>query len=452
MLNPTHTSTSTMPYSVAQLATEIKQLLEMSYRDIWVEGEVSGLMTARSGHSYFSLKDQSSALKCVLFKGKKYLAATLPADGDRILIRGRVSVYTARGDVQMICSYIEAAGEGQLRRQFELLKQKLASEGLFDAERKQALPPVAHDIALITSPSGAVLHDIISTLQRRYPFVRLRVYPANVQGAQAQQEILEALELAIKNAPDVVILARGGGSLEDLQVFNDEAIARAIANCMIPTISAIGHETDFVISDFVADVRAPTPTAAATLVTPDVSETRQALQQSQSSLDYRIRQFLNNAQQRIDFAVQGLAHPKQRIELQSGELKRLILRLDAAQQNKLKNHSDTLNRLNIRLHGIAPGSQLQKNQYTLLALRERLAHAMNRNLTQQQATLENSNARLEALSPLKTLGRGYAILQNQHGEIIDSSTQIAKGETLQARLHQGKLSAVVSAVELPENP
>jgi len=450
MLKPTHTSSSTTPYSVDQLATEIKQLLEMSYRDIWVEGEVSGVITPRSGHTYFSLKDHNSVLKCVLFKGKKYMAAMLPADGERILVRGRVSVYTARGDVQIICSYIEAAGEGQLRRQFEMLKQKLASEGLFDVERKQALPPVAHDIALITSPSGAVLHDIISTLQRRYPFVRLRVYPANVQGQQAHKEILDALQLAINNAPDVLILARGGGSLEDLQVFNDEAIARALAACPIPTISAIGHETDFVISDFVADVRAPTPTAAATLVTPDVSEARQALRQSQSSLDDNIRQILNNAQQRMDFAAQGLTHPRQRIELQSGELKRLILRLDAAQQNKLQSRAQTLNKLKMRLHSIAPGSQLQTNQYTVLTLGERMANSINRSLSAHQAALEKSVARLEALSPLKTLGRGYAILQNQHGDVIDNSAQVADGETIQARLHRGKLTAVVTAQEIPD--
>ena len=441
-----------MPYSVDQLSTEIKQLLEMSYRDIWVEGEVSGLSTPRSGHTYFSLKDHNCVLKCVLFKGNKYKAATLPVDGERILIRGRVSVYTARGDVQMICSYIEAAGEGQLRRQFEMLKQKLASEGLFDTERKQALPRIAHDIALITSPSGAVLHDIISTLQRRYPFVRLRVYPANVQGDRAQAEILEALQIAIDNSPGVLILARGGGSLEDLQVFNDEAIARAIAACPVPTISAIGHETDFVITDFVADVRAPTPTAAATLVTPDISETRQALRQFQSSLDYSIRQTLNNAQQRIDFAAQGLTHPRQRIELQSGELKRLSLRLDAAQTNKLQTRSQTLNRLNMRLHSIAPGSQLQKYQYALLSLREQLTHTINRSLSNHQAVVEKSAARLEALSPLKTLGRGYAILQNQQGEVIDSSAQVADGETIQARLHRGTLNAVVSSRKTPQEP
>lgn len=431
-------------YSVDTLSLEIKKLLEMSYADIWVEGEVSTLTTPASGHSYFTLKDQNSILKCVLFKSKKYLSTALPVVGERILIRGRVSVYTARGDVQLICSYIEAAGEGQLRRQFEILKQRLNEEGLFDQQHKQALPDAPKQIALITSASGAVLHDVISTLERRYPFVTLRVYPASVQGEKAKKEILEALKFVIEDAADILIIARGGGSLEDLQVFNDEQIARALHACPIPSISAIGHETDFVITDFIADKRAPTPTGAATLATPDIQENKNVLRQHRSALNAFIRQLLDTRQQQLDFTLQRLKHPKDRLAIQSSELQRLNLKLEATHQHTLRRKQQAFAALLPRLQISSPVSQLNEKRYSLPALQQRLDHAIGDVLSRNKGMLAQNTAKLQALGPLTTLGRGYAILQNDQGEIIKHAQQIDEGESFTARLHSGSLEAVVS--------
>lgn len=431
-------------YSVDALTAEIKKLLEMSYADVWVEGEVSSLASPPSGHLYFTLKDQSSILKCVLFKNKKYLSASLPVEGERVLIRGRVSVYTARGDVQLICSYIEAAGEGQLRRQFDELKARLKAEGLFDDSRKQPLPKRPRNIALITSSHGAVLHDIISTLKRRYPLVRLKVYPASVQGEKARSDIIEALELAIDAAPDVIILARGGGSLEDLQAFNDEAVARAVAASPTPIISAIGHETDFVITDFVADVRAPTPTAAATLITPDIEELYAALTQFQSLLNKQIQNNLNTRQQRLDYATQGLKHPRDRLLMQAGVLQRLELQLSAAYQKILESRRRNLENLQIGLQSCSPENRLNTQRYALDKLSGRMNQAISVKLKNEQALLGRYNASLQAFNPMKTLARGFSILQNERGELIRSSDEVKTGEAIHARLHQGELDLEVS--------
>ena len=430
-------------YSVDTLSNEIKKLLEMSYADIWIEGEVSTLTTPASGHSYFTLKDQNSVPKCVLFKSKKYLSAALPVPGERILIRGRVSVYTARGDVQLICSYIEAAGEGQLRRQFEMLKKQLNAEGLFDEQHKQPLPEAPAQIALITSPSGAVLHDVISTLKRRYPFVSLRVYPASVQGEQAKTDIIEALKYVTEDAPDLLIIARGGGSLEDLQVFNDEQVARALYACPIPSISAIGHETDFVITDFIADKRAPTPTGAATFATPDVSESRNRLRQYRTACEVFIRQTLDTQQQKLDFALQQLKHPRDRLSMQQGELQQLSLRLSAAQQRNLHRKQQYLASLLPRLQRLSPVSQLNEKRYHLPALQQRLDHAIANILSRNSSVVAENTVKLHALGPITTLGRGYAILQNKQGEIVKRTQQLKTGEHFTARLHSGSLDAVV---------
>ncbi len=432
-------------YSVDTLTTEIKKLLEMSYVDVWVEGEVSSLASPPSGHLYFTLKDTSSILKCVLFKNKKYLSASLPVEGERVLLRGRVSVYTARGDVQLICSYIEAAGEGQLRRQFDELKARLLAEGLFDKDRKRPLPERPRNIALITSSHGAVLHDIISTLSQRYPLARLKLYPATVQGDKAVPDILEALKQSIHEAPEVIIIARGGGSLEDLQAFNDETVARAVFNCPIPVISAIGHETDFSITDFVADLRAPTPTAAATLITPDIRETRSALSQFQRTLHKQIQNKLNTEQQRLDFAAQGLKHPRDRLILQAGELRQLTLKLDAAYSHKLETGRRRLESLHSRVQSNSPENRLNTQRYSLDKLVSRLNQHISFKLKTDQANLDQYRTALQAFSPLQTLARGFSILQNEQGELIRSSEQVALGDNVQARLHNGTLGFEVKS-------
>ena len=430
-------------YSVDTLTAEIKKLLEMSYMDVWVEGEVSSLASPPSGHLYFTLKDTSSILKCVLFKNKKYLSASLPIEGEKVLIRGRISVYTARGDVQMICSYIEAAGEGELRRRFDELKSRLKAEGLFDESRKRAIPDRPRDIALITSSHGAVLHDIISTLNRRYPLIRLKLYPATVQGEKATTEIINALEQAIHHAPEVIIIARGGGSLEDLQAFNDETVARAVSDCPIPIVSAIGHETDFVITDFVADLRAPTPTAAATLITPDIEEISASLARFQSVLDNRIQIKIDFGQQRLDIAAQGLKHPRDRLALQTAQLQQLRLRLKTAYQKTPETGQRRLEHLGSSLQLLAPNNRLNSQRHTLEKLSDRLIRLIMEQLNKENAKLKQNTTALEAFSPLQTLARGYSILLNQHGEIIRSSGQVKTGEHIHARLHEGEMEVQV---------
>ena len=434
-------------YSVDALTSEIKKLLEMSYVDVWVEGEVSQLAAPPSGHLYFTLKDQGSVLKCVLFKNKKYLCTSLPAEGERILVRGGVSIYTARGDVQLICRYVEAAGEGELRRRFEALKNQLRSEGLFDELCKRPLPPRPRTIGLITSSHGAVLHDIISTLSRRYPFVTLKLFPATVQGENAAGEIIEALRLAELEAPELIILARGGGSLEDLQAFNDESVARAVAACNIPLVSAIGHETDFVITDFVADRRAPTPTAAATLATPDIAETRTLLQQQESALLRTLQQKLNTLQQGLDFAAQRLKHPRERLALQGSEIQRLILRLQAARRSHLEGRRNEVDALAARLVSHSPELRLSRQGHALEQLERGLQQQMRERLNREQTRLQQLITALQAFSPLQTLARGYSIMQNADGEIVRQADQVSGGERLQAQLHRGKLSLTVDKSE-----
>lgn len=430
-------------YSVNSLNTEIKSLLEMSYVDIWVEGEVSSVSTPASGHCYFTLKENNTILKCVLFKNKKYLAATLPTAGHNILVRGRVSMYVARGDVQLICSYIEAAGEGELRRQFEALKNKLKSEGLFDHEKKQPIPDVCKNIALITSPQGAVLHDIISTLKKRYPLTKLNVFPASVQGNQSKKEILSALNLAISYSPDVIIVARGGGSLEDLHTFNDEEIARALFACPIPTISAVGHETDFTIADFIADYRAPTPTAAAISVVPDIAEIKNNVTQTLQSILRVFKQTLNNHQQSLDISKQGLKHPANILKTQHNQLQQWVLKLRNIQTNRFNNHQQKLSGLKFALEAKAPHVNLINNAHALSALKGRLDNSMQYKVAQLTDKVSQSKLQLGLLNPLNTLARGYSILKTDNGDVLSSAKGVKSGDKLFAQLKEGKLTSTV---------
>ncbi len=434
-----------MIYTVEQLSSEIKDVLEKSYPDVWIEGEVASVSMPSSGHIYFALKENNSILKCVLFKNKKYLATSLPADGARILIRGKISMYTGRGDVQLICSYIEAAGEGELRRQFEALKSKLAAEGLFDAENKQAIPTACKHIALITSPSGAVLHDIISTLSLRYPFARLSIYPTRVQGQRASDEIIEQLKIAIDDTPDVIVLARGGGSMEDLLAFNDEALARAISSCPVPLVSAIGHETDTVISDFVADLRAPTPTAAAALITPDIAELKRSLAHLNSSLGLEIEQKLATLQQGLDITKQRLKHPADRLGLQSGLLEQSKLKLRASYLEQLQDRGRHLAQLKLRLRTCAPAVQMAYQSNALNRLNFRLDKAIQNLLVNKYNTLERLNIKNNAFSPHHTLARGYAIVQNAEGALIRSANELKLGDSVQAKLYRGSITATVDS-------
>ena len=323
---------ATSIYQVSDLLNEMRRLMEASYAEIWIEGELSSLSTPASGHLYFSLKDQQSQLRCAMFRNRASTSKYNPKVGDLVRVRAKISVYTARGDLQCIVQYIEEAGEGLLQRRFEELKTKLKAQGLFEPAHKQPLPSFAEHIGIITSPTGAAIKDVISTLQRRCPAIPVIIYPAVVQGQSAAASIIEAIRNARQHGQcDVLVLTRGGGSLEDLWCFNDENLANEIFDCPIPIISGVGHEVDFTIADLVSDLRAPTPTAAAEILSPDTNQLQSQLRSLWLRLSNSGHRYLQQSGQNVDHSFQQLVHPKQqlsiireRLNVQANHFKRSI--------------------------------------------------------------------------------------------------------------------------------
>lgn len=434
-------------YSVSRLNREAKALLEGSFPALWVEGEISNLSRPASGHLYFSLKDAGAQVRCALFRGSRRLLTAEPRDGLHVLARARVSLYEGRGDFQLIVEYLEEAGEGALRRAFEILKQRLAQEGLFDPARKKSLPRLPKRIGLITSPSGAVLHDIVTTLRRRFPAIGLRLYPVPVQGAGAAEQIAAALRLAgERNDCDVLILARGGGSLEDLWAFNEEAVARALITCPLPVVAAIGHETDFTIADFVADVRAPTPTAAAEMLSPDWREWFSVFGQYAQRLEQLLRDRLQRAGQHTDWLSTRLIHPRQRIALFRQQLQSLSLRLQLVQTARRQAAHVRLMELSARLHRRSPTPRLQTLQQLHRHLHQRLQGSMRQVLASGDARLRHMAQTLHTLSPLATLDRGYAIVRQDNNAVIREARLVTRGEHIRTQLARGWLDCRVEDV------
>ena len=414
---------------------------------IWVEGEISNLARPASGHIYFSLKDSDAQLRCAMFKMRNRLTNFRPENGQQVLVRGRVSLYPARGDYQLIAEHMEEAGDGALRRQFELLKQKLHSEGLFDEAVKQELPELPTRLGIITSPTGAAIRDIISVLKRRFPGIPVLIYPVPVQGSEAPPAIVAALKNAAKRDEcDLLILARGGGSLEDLWAFNDEAVARAIHACDIPTVSAIGHEVDFTIADFVADLRAPTPSAAAELVSPDRDEWLGTFASWQRRLLRSWQGRVAQHRQQLDWLQRQLKHPGQRLRERAQRLDELEQRLNLAQQSRLRQQQARLSTLSARLHGRSPAQRLRELRLRLDRLQHANRSAISARLTQQRARLDNLGRALNAVSPLATLSRGYAIVQMPDGKVVRKSDEVSAGDNITTRLGSGRLDCRIEAV------
>jgi len=440
------TPTAREVYSVSRLNREVRALLESGFPPLWVEGEISNLARPTSGHLYFHLKDATGQVRCALFRTQRRLIRVEPRDGMLVTVRARVTLYEGRGDYQLIIEHLEEAGEGALRRAFEELKQRLATEGLFDASRKQALPRLPRRIGVITSPTGAVIHDIVTTLKRRFPSIPVMLYPVPVQGKGAAGPIAEAIQTANARAEcDVLIVARGGGSLEDLWAFNEEVVARALGECRIPIVSAIGHETDFTIADLVADVRAPTPTGAAELVSPDQTEWRQQFAQIEAQLLHRVRGLLRERAQHVDWLAARLVHPRARLENLRHRFETLAHRLIAAQMQRLHVVGRRLDSLVNRLRHGSPIVRLHDQQREIGFLRARLVQAVSRQLSQRQTELAHLGHTLHTLSPLATLDRGYAIVRREAtGEILRSAAATTIGERLETRLARGR---VLSRVE-----
>jgi exodeoxyribonuclease VII large subunit len=426
----------------SQLNTLARDLLEGAFPAIWVEGELSGISRPASGHLYFCLKDARAQVRCAMFRPKSSWLKFQPREGLRVLARGRLTLYEARGDYQLVLDHMEEAGEGALRRALEELKAKLAAEGLFDAARKRPLPAFPRRIGLLTSPSGAVVRDVLSVLARRLPLAEIDVLPVPVQGATAAAQVRGMLARAIQSERyDVLLIARGGGSLEDLWAFNDEQLARAIAASPVPVVSAIGHETDFSLSDFAADLRAPTPSVAAELLVPDRIDLRARLggysRALASAHDNRHRQ----ASQRADRAwlrLQAL-HPQARFVLLRRREAELKQRMDASLLRALEQRIARLRHAGAVLRGSRPERRLAQLRERLSALRGRPQSAVARQLQHEALRLRSLARSLETVSPLATVARGYAILRREDGRIVRGTADAPVGTALDATVADGLL-------------
>lgn len=435
-------------FTVSQLNQRAKQLLEITFNSVKVEGEISNLSRPSSGHWYFTLKDKGAQVRCAMFRSRTAQLKFQPKEGDKIVVRGKVSLYENRGDYQLIVDAMKPAGEGQLQQAFIQLKQKLGAEGLFNPEHKQALPAHIQRIAVITSPTGAAVHDILTVLKRRFPAIEVDIYPVQVQGKDAAQQIVWSINQANTDArADVIIAGRGGGSIEDLWCFNDENLARTIFHSRLPIVSAVGHEVDFTIADFVADVRAPTPSAAAEMLSPDQQEYWQRLTNLTSQLEKNMQQKLQNKQWQLQSAQRGLQHPGDKLAQYAQTLDMLELRMQQSQSNHLGALQKRLTRSQQKLQQLSPSNTLQKFEAQLSYLQQRLNSSIKQAITNKKERLQQHASLLNAVSPLQTLSRGYAILQTDSGAVIRDSHDVKKGDLVTARIGHGTLEFTVEKVK-----
>ena len=434
-------------YSVSQLNTEVKQLLQKNFQVIWVEGELSNLALPASGHMYFSLKDEQSQVRCAMFRNANRNLAFSPEDGLQVLIRARVGLYEPRGEYQLTVEHMEEAGVGLLQRKFEELKRKLSSEGLFDEAHKKPLPSYPSCLGVVSSATGAAVRDILSVIRRRYPILGVYLYAVPVQGEESAKAIVQAIQAINKNKVcDIVILARGGGSIEDLWSFNEEQVARAIFVSNIPIVTGIGHEVDFTIADFVADLRAATPSAAAELIVPHQDELIETLEQYKKSLHYLVQDKLITFHQSIDWLSQRLEylHPRRALQRNSEQLKELHRRTCSAIKIHLFAQHNRLNKLSIRFENQSPKSRINEAKIKLFNLQSTLSRLVKLKFEQNIHQLAALTRTLDAISPLGTLNRGYAIVTcAKNDQIIRNADQVSENERILIQLATGRLSARV---------
>ncbi len=434
-------------YSVSRLNREARAVLEGHFPLLWVEGEISNLARPRSGHIYFSLKDEFAQVRCAMFRMRVGNLRFAPKDGMQVMARVRIGLYEPRGDFQLQVEHMEESGDGALRRAFEALKQRLDQEGLFETARKRPLPAIPKCIGVVTSPSGAAIRDILTVLRRRFPAIPVVIYPTAVQGEGAANEIAAHIQLAGKRGEcDVLIVGRGGGSLEDLWAFNEEVVARAIYASPLPVISAVGHEVDVTISDFVADLRAATPSAAAELLSPDRAEWLETLRRYENRLGRALQQQFKQQQQRLIWLHKRLRDPAQQLQQRSQRLDELELRLAKAQKNRLHHLQARLRTGDARLQRYNPLLRLQQLRQTEQQLSLRLRQSWQQRLKQLQLRLAGQVGALEAVSPLATLNRGYAIVQDHQNQVIRDSREVKQGDTVRTRLHHGELLCRVEEI------
>jgi exodeoxyribonuclease VII large subunit len=438
-------------YSVSALNQSARALLESGLGIIWIEGEISNLAQPASGHIYFSLKDQDAQVRCAMFRGSKRKLTFRPDNGLQVLARARVGLYEPRGEFQLVVESLEEAGEGLLRQRLEQLKRQLASEGLFDEKHKVRLPALPQRIGIITSPSGAVIRDILHVLSRRFPGIPVIIYPTPVQGAAAAPGVVAALKTAAeRDECDVLVIARGGGSLEDLWAFNEEAVARAIFSCTLPVVSAIGHETDFTISDLVADLRAPTPSAAAELIVPNQTDWLHQLQNISKRSALAIRRLLEMLAERTDQTERrlSLSHPGRILQDHRRTLNELSRQMTDLLTNQLSACRWRQEALVTRVRVASPVGHIQRQQEYIQLHNQRLRQAVRHRLDAAGHELALRATRLQAVSPLDTLRRGYSVVSDsQSGAVIDDATKLKPGDEIQARMSRGSLIAKVKKVQ-----
>ena len=440
--------------SVSSLNQMAKSLLEGHFSQVAVEGEISNFANPASGHWYFTLKDQKSQVRCAMFAGRNRLVRFSPKNGDQLIVRGQLSIYPNRGDYQLIVSQMEEAGDGALRRAFEQLKQRLQAEGLFDQRHKKEILEGYHHVGLITSATGAAVRDMVSVFGRRFPATRLTVFPVAVQGPEAPGEISSALALANTLTDTLglqaLIVGRGGGSLEDLQAFNEESVARAIFASELPVVSAVGHEIDFTIADLVADLRAPTPSAAAELLSPDQLDSLEQLQGLLQRFSNLAGQSLTWRKERLGWMARRLRRPDRRLQDHAQTLDRLELQLKRIQRNRLQQAAALLALQQRALIAVSPAQKLSQQRTQLTALSQRLAHSGRRHLDQGREQLASLSRNLNAVSPLAVLDRGFSISLTESSQVVRQTTDVAPGQTLVTRLADGTVHS--SVTETHPNP
>ncbi|MGP6488654.1 exodeoxyribonuclease VII large subunit [Duffyella gerundensis] len=436
-------------FTVSRLNTTVRKLLEMEMGQIWLSAEISNFSQPSSGHWYFTLKDDGAQVRCAMFRNSNRRVTFRPQNGQQVLVRATITLYEPRGDYQLIAESMQPAGDGLLQQQFEQLKMRLAAEGLFEQMHKQPLPDPAQQVGVITSSTGAALHDVLRVLHRRDPSLPVIIYPTPVQGQDAPAAIVRAIEIANQRAEcDVLIVGRGGGSLEDLWSFNDERVARAIFASRIPIVSAVGHETDVTIADFVADLRAPTPSAAAELVSRNQIELLRQLQSQQQRMEMAMDYYLAQQQRawsRLHHRLQQ-QHPQLRLARQQTTLFRLQRRLDDAIQLQLRQATRTQDRLTQRLAQQQPEARLHHAQQQLQQWHYRLQQAVFQQLNRDKQRFGVRAAQLEAVSPLATLARGFSVTTAADGNVVKKTSQLQRGETLKTRLDDGWIESQITDI------
>ncbi len=439
--------------TISQLNRQAKRLLESNFPSVWIVGEISNLSRPSSGHWYFSLKDSNAQVRCAMFRNSNARLQFQADGGQQVIARAKLSLYEARGDYQLIVEHMELAGDGELARKFEQLKARLHQEGLFDQQHKQTLPTLPRHIAIVTSPTGAAIHDILTVLGRRFPGIPVTIFPTAVQGRGAATEIARAINLANQLAADgsltidVILASRGGGSLEDLWSFNEEVVARAIYQSNLPVVSAVGHEVDVTIADFVADCRAPTPSAGAELLSPDSQEILANFVGYEQTLTRRMRQRLESSTQQLHWQQSRLRHPGSRLQEHNQRLDELELRLKNSWRNRFQQEQLGVELIKARLQQQTPAHLTRQLTLRYQNLYRRLEQQVGKQMTHYRQKLNNTMHLLDAVSPLATLERGYAIVTDSKGQVITDAATTAVGHTIHSKLATGAIKSTVTGID-----